>query len=171
MTARAHFGSGVGISGTDQLNVAQTGASSPPPTNAIPASAASGLAAKASPKRPFRSASAACVVPHVGHGRPVMARNGQAGANGASTSQKGRSSNEHSVTTPHSHANCRSSRFGLRQTNVAVYLPRWPIAAMMAAPKAATRIAKHTQHSARGSKTARADLPWVVRWAMASPMM
>ena len=59
MPARAHLGNGVGNSGTGQLKVAQTGASNPPVTNAIPASAASGLAEKASPRRPFRSASAA----------------------------------------------------------------------------------------------------------------
>ena len=163
MVARAHLGRGVGTSGTGQLKVAHMGASSPPATKPIPASAASGLAAKASPSRPFRSASAACVVPHVGHGRPVMARNGQTGTNGASASRNGRSSSEHTATAPHSHANCRSSRFGLRQVNVTAYRPRWPIAAAMAAPKAATRIATHTQHNARGSSTARADFPWVVR--------
>jgi hypothetical protein len=161
--ARAHLGSGVGTSSMGQLRAAQTGARSPPATKPIPAIAARGLAAKASPTRPSKSAMAACVVPQVGQGRPVMARNGQAGTNGASASQSGRSSSEHTVTAPHNNASCRSSRFGLRQPTVAAYRVRWPIAAASAAPKAATRIATHTQHSASGNSTASADLPWVVR--------
>ena len=111
------------------------------------------------------------MVPQVGHGKPVIARNGHAGTNGASTNQNGRNNSEHTATAPHSHASCRSSRFGLRQRNVTAYRPRWPIAAMIAAPNATTRMATHTQHSASGSNTASADLPWVVRCAIARPMM
>ena len=92
-----------------------------------------------------------------------MARKGQPGTNGASASQKGRTSSEETATAPQSHANWRSSRFGLRQPNVAAYRAKCPTAAAMAAPKAATMIATHTQHNARGSSTARADFPWVVR--------
>lgn len=171
MVARAHLGRGVGISGTGPLKVAQNGATRPPATKPTPASAASGLAENASPKRPLRSASAACVVPHVGHGMPVMPRNGQPGTNGTSKIQKGRSNSEETATAPQSHANWRSSRCGLRQPNVTTYRAKCPTAAAIAAPKAAARMATHTQHSASGSRTASADLPCEVRWTTARPIM
>lgn len=87
MAPRAHPGSGEGNSCTRPPSETHAGATSPPSRKAIPAAAASGLAANESPSRPFRSASAEWVVPQVGQGTPVMARNGQAGTNGASASQ------------------------------------------------------------------------------------